>query len=243
MWDACGGEQSCMRTSVFVGVIHIDDMAVTVTRKAIRTLRLRVCPPHAEVRVSVPWHMAQADVLRFVRSKEAWIRGHRERILAARPAPLLRILDGERVPLWGREHVLRVERGAARMAVVDGAILLRVPDESDPELCARVLDRGCRKLLLERAQELAEHWSSAMGVPLPELRVRSMRTRWGSCNPRARRVWLNIELARRAPECLEYVVVHELAHLLERGHTARFTAILDQHLPHWRQVRRMLNAG
>ena len=199
-------------------------------------------PPLATVRLSVPWHATRAEVLRFVLSRQGWIRRHRERILdSAVPAAPAAPADGASIFLWGREHVLRLEPGRFYLQLAGGTLRLRLPDPLDPARCGHALDRACRELLKERIHALAVDWSPVLGVAMPELRIRAMKTRWGSCNPRTGRVWINAELVRRAPECLEYVVVHELAHFLERSHTSRFRAVLDRHLPDWRQRWRLLN--
>ena len=222
--------------------IQVDGVEIEVTRKAIRSLRLRVCPPLAAVRLSVPWRASREEVLRFVLSRQDWIRRHRERMLAF-PAPAAPAVpaDGAGIFLWGRGCVLRIVPGRFHAELAGDTLRLCVPDPADPACCVRALSRACRALLMERMRCLVAHWSRTLGVAVPELRIRNMKTRWGSCNPRAGRIWISAELVRRTPECLEYVLVHELAHLLEHGHTDRFRAILDRCLPDWRQRRHVLN--
>jgi predicted metal-dependent hydrolase len=232
--------------------IQVDGVDIEVTRKAIRSLRLRIRPPLAEVRLSIPWRATREDALRFVLSRREWIRRHRERILSvagsANPAnPPSDLTDGSVILLWGRERVLRLTSGRFHLDLPDSPDLgddtlrLRLRDPSDASLCAKALERACRAILRDRMRSLAAAWSRVLGVAAPDLRVRNMKSRWGSCNPHRKRVWINLELVRRAPEFLEYVLVHELAHLLERGHTDRFRAILDKHLPDWRRRRNLLN--
>jgi predicted metal-dependent hydrolase len=223
-------------------VIRVDGVEIEVTRKAIRSLRLRICPPLATVRLSVPWRATRAAALCFVLSRRDWIRQRRERMLSlAAPAPVVPE-DGARIPVWGRDRVLRLTPGRFRMELTDDELLLRLRDPPDPACCARALDRACRALLLERMTSLAAAWSPILGVAVPELRIRGMKKRWGTCYHGARRVCVNAALVRHPPECLEYVLAHELAHLLERGHTERFRAVLDRHLPDWRSRRSLLNA-
>lgn len=109
------------------------------------------------------------------------------------------------------------------------------PLEAGPEA------ESLRAELKRAAPPLVEYWAVVMGVPMPQIAIRRMTTRWGTCNTVAKRITLNLELARRDPTLLEYVVVHELAHLIERGHNARFYAVMDQHLPDWKQRRKVLN--
>ncbi len=168
----------------------------TVTRKAVRHLRLSVKAPSGEVRVTAPTNVSDRAIAAFVESKAAWIAKHRER-LARQPAPL----------------------------------------QPGPE--ANRLRRELRRAI----PPLLAEWSPRIGVPVPDFTIRRMTTRWGTCNASARRITLNLELARRERELLEYVVVHELAHLIERGHNKRFYAVMDGALPGWRLLRRALNEG
>lgn len=166
----------------------------TVTRKPIRTLRLRVVPPHGEVHVSAPRHVSEHEIERFVSSRVEWIAQAQARI-ASQPAPL----------------------------------------QPGPET------EALRRRLKADAPPLIAYWAERMGVPRPTLTVRRMTSRWGSCNPQRVHINLNLELARRDPELLEYVIVHELAHLIEASHNARFYAVMDRHLPGWKALRRQLN--
>lgn len=226
----------CDERAMFPENLHIE-----VTRKPIRALRLRICPPHAAVRLSVPLHVGEAEVRRFIEARTDWILRHRARMLARPHTPPPDYADGDTFRLWGDDHVLRVVVAARASLCLDGeALVLAVPAGADTARRARAVDQGLRRMLLARTQPLLPLWSARMGVREPAVRLRNMKTRWGTCNPRAGRVWLSTALAHYPPECLEYVVVHELAHLLERGHGARFEAILDRHLPGWRQTRALL---
>ena len=122
----------------------------------------------------------------------------------------------------------------------DGVLSVGYQPGADLETRRALLERWYRDQLRERIPSLIEKWQPVLGVSVAEWRVKRMRTRWGSCNIRARRIWLSLELARRPLECLEYVVVHEMVHLLEYGHTGRFYGLLDQFLPEWRSSRQLL---
>ena len=226
--------------------IHLDNLRIEVTRKPIRTLRMRICPPDAEVFVSAPLHVSETEVLRFVRDRREWILRHRERILAdsaRRQAPLCGEA-GEQITVWGRARTLLLcPASRPGLLLEEDTLRLFVPGGCDTHKRLGLLHSRLRTLLMQRMTELADLWVPVMQTPWPELRIRRMKSRWGTCNPRARRVWINADLVHHVPESLEYVMVHELAHLHESGHTDRFRAILDRHLPDWRERRSRLNTG
>ena len=224
--------------------IVVDDIPVEVVRKRIKHLHVRVYPPHGEVRVSAPLHLSTAAVKRALVARMAWIRRHRRRIAGltyeTRPA----FVDGERHDVEGRPHTLAViERdGPPHIGVRDGAVL---------ELCVRpgtgrdkretLLNEWYRRRLRASLPDMVASWERRAGVKVAEVRIKRMQTRWGTCNVRDQRIWLNLELAKRPVPCLEYVLVHEIAHLLERGHNARFYRLMDGLLPDWRRYHEELN--
>ena len=210
---------------------------IEVTRKRIRHLYLRLGNDPAVIRVSAPHRVDDAHLLAFVTSRAAWIRRQRDK--AARRPPRF---DGDRLPeqlhLLGRpyrlveQHEPRRRRSAVR--VRDEAIHVSVP-AGDPTGVRDALRRHCRAQLADILAERVSWWAERMSLPVPEWRIRRMKTRWGTCNIRARRIWLNLELVRMPEAVIDLVVVHELAHLIERGHNARFYAVMDAHYPAWRE--------
>ncbi len=156
------------------------------------------------------------------------------------------MVSGESHHFEGRRYRLRVEEFDSPPHVVPGPggiLVLRVRPGSDREKRETVLYEWYRSQLKERIPALLDLWEPRIGVRAAEVRTKRMRTRWGSCNIRERRIWLNVELMKKSPSCLEYVLVHELIHLIERNHTARFTELMDRHLPNWRARRDELNAA
>lgn len=230
---------------------------VRVTRKAVRNLRCRVSPPGGDVRVTVPWHATREQVLAFVNAHAAWIARARARVLereaqAGRSgyARALRELDGVsdgmRVSLWGREYTLRLAYCPWRLPLAacvrcEGKVLvLSCPEGAQPH----TLWRAWRsRELLRVAGALLPRWRERLGLGLVRLFVRPMRSRYGSCTPAAGRVRLSLGLSAVPVECLEYVLVHELVHMFEVRHNARFYALLDAHLPAWRSLRGRLLAS
>lgn len=225
--------------------LAVGDVVAILERKWIRTLRLRIVPPDGELRVSAPAGMPLAEIRRFVFSKLDWIARHREAVrnrAASAPAnPLAR----ERLKLWGEEYALEVTEGAgrARVELADGRIALRARPGSGEAARSALLDAWLGARLLERAGPLVEAWSRRLGVKPGPVRARRMKTRWGSCSVRTGAIRLALELASKPPACLEYVVVHELAHLVEPGHGPRFHAIVERFLPDWKERKAMLRGS
>jgi len=221
------------------------ETGIEVTRKEIKHLYIRVDRQDGRIRVSAPRRMSDAAIQEAIRRNRPWIERRRQRI-ASQPkieAPALE--TGTCVLVFGEPHRLPIVTGSGRQGVhlgEEGNLEMRARPGADHDQRAALLDAWYRSHLQNRIPELIRTWEPIMGVSVAEWGVRKMRSRWGSCNVRARRIWLNLELARRPLFCLEYVVVHEMVHLLERGHNRRFYTLMDRFLPSWRDSRAALNA-
>lgn len=219
------------------------DIAVEITRKDIRTLRLSVHPPDGRVKLSVPAAMTDASINAFVHARLGWIRKHRQRLANRQCEPVLSYVDGESHLFGGRRYALKVVEchAPARVQFVHDTLVLQTRPGASPGQRRALLDAWYRQYLKTTVPGLIAGYQLQMGVRVQAFGVKMMKTRWGSCNTRARRIWLNLDLARAPTACLEYVVVHEMAHLLERRHNARFHALMDRFLPEWRLHRETLN--
>jgi len=223
--------------------IEVDGIQVEVVRKDIKNLNLSVRPPDGGVRVSAPRRFSDAQIRRVIVQRLGWIRRKKSAILKRRP-PRPEYVSGESLMFRGERCVLCVsEREAApSVRILDGRRLeLTVRPGADRARREAVLHGWYRRSLKEQIPDLIAKWEPEMGVSVAEWRIKRMKTRWGSCNARDRRVWLNLELAKRSPRCLEYVLVHEMVHLLERRHSARFHDLMDSFLPDWRLYKDELN--
>ncbi len=217
---------------------------VTVARKAVRGFRISVHPPEGEVRVSAPLSMGAEAIGAAVGERLDWIRKHRERFRAAHPAISRSFASGDTVYWLGRPYTLELSQGPGRNGIretAEGRLEMRAKTGSSSADREAILYEWYRAKLKELLPPLLSKWETALGVSAAEWGLKRMRTRWGSCNPSARRVWLSLELAPKPLSCIEYVVAHELAHLIERSHGKRFKAILDRALPDWRARRALLN--
>ncbi len=223
--------------------IQIDDVTVDVTRKDIRHMYLKLHFPTGRVRVSAPVRMGEDAIRSFVLDRIAWIRRRQQKFLERGHVPDPSFGSG-RIFVWGEAYRLIVVEGPGRPAVRQetGQLLLKVKPGAGKAEQRTVLEGWYRRQVQQKVPPLLEAWQVTMGVRISQWAVKKMRTRWGTCNPAARRIWLSLELAKRSPRCLEFILVHELAHLLERRHNARFYAIMDRYLPQWRQCKAELAA-
>ncbi len=221
----------------------VEELEIEVTRKNIRHIYLRVLPPDGLARISAPRHVDDASLRRFIADRLDWIRRHREAIRARTPQQTPEFNDGDTLSLLGAERRLKISftPGPRRVVEHEDVLELRVRPDDDTAVRARVYERFLRARLKREIARLLTLWCPRLGVAPPLCSLRLMRTRWGSCSPTLGRMRLNPRLAEKPLRCLEYVLVHELAHLREPGHGARFKALMDGLLPPWRALRAELN--
>lgn len=224
--------------------ITVSGIKVEVVRKDIKNLHLGVYPPQGRVRVAVPLVVSDEAVRLAVIDKLGWIKRQKAKFTQQPRQSQREMVNGESHYFLGRRYRLRVHEqdGPARVALRGVASLdLYVRPGSSTDQRESILLRWHREQLKVLIPPLLAKWQPILGVQITHWGVKKMKTKWGSCNPAARRVWFNLELAKKPVQCLEYIVVHELVHLLERHHDERFMALIQAHVPQWRQYRAMLN--
>lgn len=224
--------------------LKINELEVSVVRKAIKHLHLGVYPPDGRVRVAAPVHVDDETIRLAVIARWSWIRKQQQRFREQERQSQREMVTGESHYFLGRRYRLDlVERpGAPRIRIRNAHTLeLAVPPGTDAAARRAILDRWYRRQLRALLPELLQKWEPVIGVKVRELRIKKMKTRWGTCNAEAARIWLNLELVKKPPQCIEYVLVHEMVHLLERSHNERFVAFMDRFLPQWRLLREELN--
>ena len=215
----------------------------------VKTLRLTVYPPDGRVKIAAPPGTARETVEAFAASKIKWIDKHRKKFLnnraGAGPDLTGSLRNHSTVYVWGVPHVLElVEReGNSRISINGGCVTMYVRPHASKAKKQEVLDRWRRRALKEAASPLIEKWEERIGVDVVKLYVRKMKSHWGSCNTERRTLRLNSELTGRSAGYLEYVIVHEMLHIIERGHNRNFYRLLGKFLPDWKTVRKNLNAG
>ena len=227
-----------MTTQIDLGGISVD-----VVRKDIKNVHLSVFPPTGRVRIAAPARMDLDTIRVFAVTKLGWIKAQQKKILAQERETPREYLDRESHYLWGRRYLLEVvERDAAPLVTLKHRkLVLQVRPGSDELKRQEVLEAWYRVTLKRAMPALIAKWEPLMGAKVHRFFVQRMKTKWGGCNPRARSLRLNTELAKKPPECLEYIVVHEMAHLLEPTHGQRFRALMDRTMPAWEFHRAQLN--
>jgi predicted metal-dependent hydrolase len=224
--------------------IEVSGISVEVHRKAIKNLHLRVYPPDGRVRVAAPARMNDEAIRLAIVSRLAWIRRQQRRFLAQARESAREMVTGESHDYRGRHYRLDVVEAPGRSGVHlagNRTMALRVPPGADTAGRRHVLECWYRRELQGLIPDLLAAWEPIVGQRVAECRIKRMKTRWGSCNIKARRIWLNLELIRKPHVCLEYVLVHEMAHLIERHHNDRFRELMDRFMPDWRLRRDELN--
>ncbi len=224
-------------------ILHIRDITIEVVLKNIKHIHLTVHPPQGKVRVTAPRRMQLETIRLFALSKLQWIRKKQEAMRLQDRETIREYLNRESHCVWGKRYLLRVvERDApATVALGHSELLLHVRAGTDQSHHRELLASWYRDQLRVAVEPLIKQWSGVLGVSVKRLFVQQMKTKWGSCNPRARTIRLNTELAKKPPEYLEYVLLHELVHLIEPSHNDRFYSILARHLPQWSSLRDQLN--
>lgn len=223
--------------------IQIGEVSIEVTRKAVKNVHLSVHPPDGRVTLVAP-SATRLDVARaYAISRLGWIRQQQELLRnQARETPR-RFVERESHYLWGRRHLLSIAHRDAKpcVSVDHKRITLTVRPSSDSEKRAEVLHDWHKALLHALIPPLIQKWEPRLNVNVARYFLQRMKTKWGSCNHRAGNIRLNTELAKKPKDLLEYVIVHEMTHLREPTHSERFTAILQEHYPTWREARAELN--
>lgn len=226
--------------------MQLNNLPITITRKKIKNMYLRV-HPDGTVTVSAPKRASDKVIWNFINSKADWITTQRQKLLNRQntASKEYTYVTGETHYFWGQPCRLLVEettgRGSVTFVENQQSLLVRVPKNSTIEQRKHLLTEFYRKKLKLVVPELLEHYARIVGKAPAEWHIRDMKTRWGTCNTKDKRIWLALNLAKKHPKCLEYVIVHELTHLHVPNHSKEFWVRMDEYYPQWRDVRKLLN--
>jgi len=226
-----------------ISKIELGDITVDVVLKDIKNVHLSVYPPVGRVRISAPKRMSLDTIRVFAISKLDWIKQQQAKLRAQERETPREYLDRESHYLWGRRYLLTVIENDAPPAIElkHRRMILRVRPGTGQGKREALVEEWYREQLKEAVPPLLERWEPLLDVKATRWFVQRMKTKWGSCNHKSGTIRLNTELAKKPPECLEYIVVHELVHLLEPTHNARFIALMDRFMPKWQLHREELN--
>ncbi|MBP1862194.1 M48 family metallopeptidase [Rhizobium herbae] len=228
-----------------VSELEIADVTVDVVFKDIKNVHLSVYPPTGRVRVSAPSDMKLETIRLFALSKIGWIRKNQRKIVLQERETPREFIERESHYIWGRRYLLRIEDHYERGDVLLGhkTIELNVPKEASQSEKREVFLNWCREELRTASKPIIEQYERQLDVQVKRFFIQRMRTKWGSSSPQRRSIRLNLDLIRFTPDCLRYVILHEMAHFIVPNHNAHFISILDANMPAWRTIRATLNYG
>jgi predicted metal-dependent hydrolase len=222
--------------------LKLGEIEVDVILKDIKNVHLSVHPPHGAVRIAAPKRMHVDQIRLFAVSKLSWIRQQQKKLREQERETPREYIERESHFVWGKRYLLEIrEADHSWVDLKHKRFVIHAPAGTSEHTKERIVEAWYRTRLKEAIPPLLAQWEPLMGVRTARFFVQRMKTKWGSCNQEAQTIRLNTELAKKPPECLEYLIVHELAHLLEPTHNARFIAVMDRFMPHWRLRRDLLN--
>ncbi|SFF95691.1 hypothetical protein SAMN04488033_11665 [Salegentibacter agarivorans] len=223
--------------------LKLGNIEIEVEQKDIKNIHLSVYPPNGRVRIAAPQKMDMDTIRVFAISKLQWIKNQKKALLEQEREPQREFIERESHYFLGKRYLLKIHyRQASPKVELDHKYIhLYIRPDTSTKKRAEVLDEWYRSKLKRLVPELIEKWEKEIGVKSNDHGIKKMRTKWGSCNTEAKRIWLNLELAKKPKDCLEYIIVHELVHLLERSHNQNFVRLMDKFMPKWKFYREELN--
>jgi predicted metal-dependent hydrolase len=223
-------------------MLVISGIPIEVRKKNIKNMHLYVKPPNGNVTVSAPLAMSDEAIERFVRTKASWIKKQVAKFENQSRQSEREYVSGETIYVWGKQYYLQTEYGGKNaLRLSSDKAVLTVRKESTPEQREAFVREWYRGLLKAEIARLLPYWEKSTGLKSTGWQTKYMTTRWGTCNTKTGKIWLNLQLAKKTPECLEYVIIHELVHLVEKSHNERFVSLMDKYMPMWREVKATLN--
>ena len=223
---------------------RLADISVNVEYKRIKSLRMTVYPPDGRVSISAPLATQDEAIMRFANSKIEWIKKHQEKF--RRNVQVKNSLKNNEIHfVWGVGHRLELIEKPGRPKIIqeNNVLKMQIPQGTAKAQKQQILDKWYHGLTQDAAPALVEKWGKITGIEIKKIFYRKMKTHWGSCNSQNRTIRLNTELAKKPPVCLEYVIVHELLHVIETHHNQKYYRLMDKYFPSWKNIRRKMNKG
>lgn len=223
-------------------IIDLEGLGVEVIKKNVKHLNLRIYPPDGAIKVSVPLHYTERMIYSLLHEKKDWLFHHSKRLRVQSSSTHTPLTDGQQFRLLGKNYRLHFKRheGPNHCYMDDAQITVYTSNNYSEAQRLKLVQNWLKKKLETLIPPLLEHWQKIINVQVTYWGIRAMKTRWGSCNTRSARIWFNLSLVHKEPICLEYVLVHELVHLLEPSHNKRFYQLMTQFMPKWREYDDLL---
>lgn len=213
-----------------------------IKKKSLKNLYVRVNPPEGKVTVSTPSDFPDEEIRLFILKKMPEITRVRDRMLAQVRQTAREYVSGESHYLWGKPYRLQVVYEGNKYAITKAPnkIILTAPERATKESRANAFNEWYRQELSRILEGIVSSCEAKTGLYANEYKIKNMRTKWGTCNVEKKRIWINLQLAKKPVDCLEYVVIHELIHLIEKNHTHRFHSLVEEFCPNWKEARKLL---
>jgi predicted metal-dependent hydrolase len=223
--------------------VQLGDIKIEVELKNIKNIHLSVYPPNGKVRIAAPERMSLDTIRIYAISKLVWIKKQQVKLRGAEREPRRDYVTKENQYFLGKRYLLTVviDNSKPLVYIKHNRLVLQVRPKTNRAKRKEIIESWYRDQLKELVPKLINQHQKVMNVMVDEFAVRKMKTKWGTCNREAGRIWFNLELAKKPIECIEYIVVHEMVHFLERAHNSRFVAYMDKYLPDWKSRKQLLN--
>lgn len=230
---------------VNTSIINVSDIEIQINRKDIKNLHVGVYPPYGKVRVASPLHIDDEAVRLAIISRLSWIKKQKKSFEEQPRQSKREMVSGESHYFLGKRYLLNVIHENSKHKIIQNhsKLELYVRDNTSVENKQKVLNEWYRQELKKEVSKLIPKCEKLIGVNIESYAIKKMRTKWGSCNIENKKILLNLELAKKSIECIEYIIIHELVHLLERHHNENFKNLMDKFSPNWRERRDALNSG
>jgi len=224
-------------------ILNINGFDIELTRKAVKNINLRIIPPDGKIRLSASFRMADREIEDFIYSHSDWIRTRLKRLKEQASQRKENQISNDVVYLWGKRYALRVAEncGANKISLTEDSVVLETVSQCSMAQREAFICAWYRLILQKEIAQRLPLWERKTGLLCRSWHIKNMRTRWGTCNARACRLWFNLQLARKPLECLDYVILHEIIHLKEPNHQKAFQELMSKYMPSWRERRKILN--
>ena len=224
--------------------LTIENITLTLERKNIKNMYLRVLPPNGNVKVSTPLFISDEEIVNFIRLKKDWILKKQRYILENNIKAPLKYDNGEKHYLWGKEYTLQlIKNDTVKQVLIDeekSILYLPIAKRSTIEKRKKTLDEFYRNQMKIVIPQVLDKCTKIVGKTPSEVKIRNMKN-WGNCRYQDKRITVNLNLAKKDIECLEYVMIHELCHLIEFNHSKKFKNLMDKYCPNWKEIKKRLN--